>query len=192
MGGDGESDFTLFRVVERLWPVFRGGRMRRLWLCWKRFNYLGWSDLKTMESTSHEVSSCSLLRRDLHCSLGLVIKPDHLWGTESRLHINNKFEERHSQQWRLALALTTPSLGCRWLVEQGPQPQSAQRCHHLGSALLASYFVNLGRATGYIRCHLSQSTATYWKTPRNFPSVPCSQTTDWTETLFRPYKLTRH
>lgn len=150
MGGDGESDFTLIRVCGKALASFQRGLDEThctLWLCWKCLNYLGWSDLEAKKSTSRKVSWCSLLCRDLHCSSGLVIKPDHLWGTESYLHIRNELEECHSQQSRLASAPTTPSFGCRRLVEQGPQPQSAQRCHHLCSALPASCFMNLGRAT---------------------------------------------
>lgn len=90
------------------------------------------------------------------CSSGLVIKADYMRCTESYLHISNEFEECHSQLSRLVLAPTTASSGCRWLMEQGPLPQSAQ-C----SALLASCFTNWERATSKIYCHLSLRTTTY-------------------------------
>lgn len=193
-GGGGESDFTL-RARGKAQASFQRGLDEThctLWLCWKCLNYLGWSDLKIKKTASCKVPWRSLLCRDLHYSSGLVIKPNHSWGTESYLHISNEFEECHRQQSKLVLAPTTLSFGCRRLVEQGPQPQSAERCHPLYSALRASCFMNVGRATGKIYCHLSQSTVTYWKTPCNFPSVPRSQTTNWIETHIRPYKLTRY
>lgn len=129
MGGDGESAFTLIRVPRKAQASFLRGLDEihcTLWLCWKYLNYLGWSDLKIKMSASHKVPWYSLLCRDLHCSLGLVIIPEHLWGNESYLHISNKHEECQTQQSRLALAPTPPSCGCRRLVEHGPQPRSAE------------------------------------------------------------------
>lgn len=152
----------------------------------KHLNFLR-SDLETKKSASHEIPWCSLLCRDLHCSSGLVIKPDHLWGTKSHLHASNESEKCHSQQARLALTPTPPSFGSGGLVEQGPQPQWAQRCHPLCSALLVPCSMNVGRTTSKICCHLSSRTTTYWQTPQNLPSVPCSQTTNWTETHITSY-----
>lgn len=117
MGGDGESDFTLIRMCGKAQASFQRGLDEThctLWLRWKCLNYLGWSDLK--KSARRKFPWYSLLCRDFHCSRGLVIKPDHLWGTESYLHISNEFEECHSQQSRLVLAPTTPSFGCRTIA----------------------------------------------------------------------------
>lgn len=130
----------LLEFPERLRPVFWGGWMRPLWLCWKCLNYLGSSDLKIKMSASHKVPWCSPLRTHLCCSLRLVIIPEHSWGNESYLHISNKLEECQSQQSRLVLAPTTLSCGCRRLVEHGRSHGwhrdaigCVQHCWHLAS-----------------------------------------------------------
>lgn len=102
--------------MERLRPVFRGGSLNLLTLL-THLNFLR-SDLEIKKSASRELPWCSLLWRDLHCSSGLVIKPDHLWGTKSHLHVSNEFEKCHSQQARLALTPTAPPFGSGGLVEQ--------------------------------------------------------------------------
>lgn len=120
---------------------------------------------------------------------------DHLWGCESYVHISNAFEECRSQQSRFVLAPTTPSCGHIRLVGQGPQPQPAQKCHRLSSALLASCFISLGRVSFKMYCHLPQQTKTYQKPPVTFPPGPAHRPqterkvapdfTDWLNTKCR-------
>lgn len=123
-------------VMETLWPVFRGGWMRLIVpydFAQSGLSYSGWSDLKITKSASHKVTWCSLLCRNLHCSLGLVIKPDHLWGTESYLHINNGSEACHSQQLRFTLAPTS-----LWLQKAGGASTTATVCREMPSLVFGT------------------------------------------------------
>lgn len=150
----------------------------------KHLNFLR-SDWEIKKSASHEIPWCFLLWRDLCCSLGLVIKPDHLWGTKSYLHI-----------WKVPRSASKAGTDTDsyntilWIRKAGGASTTAQfagRCHALCSALLVPCSMNLGRATSKICWHLSPRTTTYQQTPRNLLSVPCSQSTHWTETHTTSY-----